>query len=339
MRSILVTGGAGYIGSHTCKALAGAGYKPVSLDNLVYGHRAAVRWGPLVEGDLADRPLLERLMREHAVAAVIHFAAYAYVGESMQHPEKYFANNVTNTLSLLDAMRSCGVAHIVFSSSCATYGLPQRIPIDEQHPQLPVNPYGESKLFVERALKWYGQAYRLRSVALRYFNAAGADADGEIGEDHTPETHLVPLLIQAALGRRGPVEVFGTDYPTADGTAIRDYIHVTDLADAHVRALEYLLADQDSVALNLGTGRGYSVREVIAAVQRLSEAAVPTRDAPRRPGDPPVLVAQAAEARGRLGWRPRCSDLDNIVRTAWSWHGGKPEEHTAQAQDDLRVVR
>ena len=323
MQAVLVTGGAGYIGSHTCKALAQAGFTPVTLDNLVYGHRRAVKWGPFVEGDLADRALLEQVMREHSVQAVIHFAAYAYVGESMQQPGKYFANNVVNTLNLLDAMRNVGVQRVVFSSTCATYGLPERVPIDERHPQQPVNPYGESKLFVERALKWYQLAHGLNWAALRYFNAAGADADGELGEDHTPETHLIPLIIEAALGARAYVEVFGSDYPTADGTAIRDYIHVTDLADAHVRALRYLFAGGESMALNLGTGRGYSVREVISAVERVSGRAVPTRDAPRRPGDPPELVANASLAGQQLGWYPQHSSLENIARTAWLWHQGE----------------
>jgi UDP-glucose-4-epimerase GalE len=326
----MVTGGAGYIGSHTCKALANAGFTPVTLDNLVYGHRHAVKWGPFIEGDLADRALLERVMREHSVQAVIHFAAYAYVGESMQQPGKYFANNVVNTLNLLDAMHNAGVQHIVFSSTCATYGLPERVPIDEQHPQKPVNPYGESKLFVERALKWYEVAHGLKWAALRYFNAAGADADGEIGEDHTPETHLIPLIIQAALGMRSHVEVFGTDYATPDGTAIRDYIHVTDLGDAHVKAVEYLFGGGSSVALNLGTGRGYSVREVISSVEHVSGRPVPTRNAPRRPGDPPELVANAAQAGQQLGWYPQHSSLENITRTAWVWHRAEREMATAR---------
>ena len=320
MGSILVTGGAGYIGSHTCKALHNAGFTPVTFDNLVYGHREAVKWGPFVEGDLNDRALLEQVIREHAVTAVIHFAAYAYVGESMQYPEKYFSNNVVNTLNLLDAMKSCGTGTIVFSSTCATYGLPERLPIDERHPQNPVNPYGESKLFVERVLKWYEVAHGIRSVPLRYFNAAGADAEGDIGEDHTPETHLIPLVIEAALGVRSHVEVFGTDYPTPDGTAIRDYIHVTDLGDAHVKALEYLLAGGDSVALNLGTGNGYSVKEVISAVESVSGRSVPTQLSARRPGDPSELVANAVNANQRLGWVPVHSSLENIARTAWNWH-------------------
>lgn len=320
MTSILVTGGAGYIGSHTCKALHNAGFTPVTFDNLVYGHREAVKWGPFIEGDLNDRLLLERVIRKHAVAAVIHFAAYAYVGESMQYPEKYFSNNVVNTLNLLDAMKSCSTGYIVFSSTCATYGIPQSLPIDEQHPQNPVNPYGESKLFIERALKWYEVAHGLKSVPLRYFNAAGADAEGEIGEDHTPETHLIPLVIEAALGIRRHVEIFGADYPTPDGTAIRDYIHVADLGDAHVKALEYLLAGGDSVALNLGTGRGYSVKEVISAVETVCGMSIQTQLAPRRPGDPAELVANAVNARQRLGWVPRHSSLENIATTAWEWH-------------------
>jgi UDP-glucose-4-epimerase GalE len=320
VKSILVTGGAGYIGSHTCKALHHAGFTPVTVDNLIYGHREAVRWGPFIEGDLSDKNLLQQVMREHAVAAVVHFAAFAYVGESMQCPEKYFANNVVNTLNLLDAMQGTDVPHIVFSSTCATYGLPKRIPIDETHPQKPVNPYGESKLFVERALHWYEVAHGLKSAALRYFNAAGADAEGDIGEDHTPETHLIPLVIEAALGARPHVDIYGTDYPTPDGTAVRDYIHVTDLGDAHVRALNHLLAGGDSVALNLGTGQGYSVREVIAAVEQVSGRKVPTRCAPRREGDPPELVADAARANQALGWYPQHSTLQNITKTAWDWH-------------------
>ena len=334
MSSILVTGGAGYIGSHTCKALHNAGFTPVTVDNLVYGHREAVKWGPFIEGDLNDRSLLERVIHEHAVTAVIHLAAYAYVGESMRCPEKYFSNNVVNTLNLLDAMKSCDTGYIVFSSTCATYGLPQALPIDEQHLQNPVNPYGESKLFIERALKWYEVAHGLKSVALRYFNAAGADAEGEIGEDHTPETHLIPLVIEAALGIRRHVEIFGADYPTPDGTAIRDYIHVADLGDAHVRALEYLLAGGDSVALNLGTGRGYSVKEVISAVETVSGRSVPTRLAPRRPGDPSELVADAGNARQRLGWVPRHSSLENIARTAWEWH----QARHADAFDDKAAL-
>jgi len=254
--AVLVTGGAGYIGSHVCKALARAGRLPVALDNLVHGHRAAVRWGPLVEGDIRDRALVECTLREHRIAAVVHLAAYAYVGESMRDPAKYFGNNVIGSLTLLEAMQACGVHRFVFSSTCATYGVQESSPIVDDHPQRPINPYGESKLFTERALHWYGAAHGMRSVTLRYFNAAGADPEGELGEDHDPETHLIPLAIGAALGRRAPLQIYGTGYPTADGTAVRDYVHVADLADAHVRALDYLEAADASIALKLGTGRG-----------------------------------------------------------------------------------
>ena len=319
-RGVLVTGGAGYIGSHTCKALAAAGYSPVALDNLVHGHRWAVRWGPFEQADLADREAIERVLRRHDIGAVIHFAAYAYVGESMADPGKYFRNNVAHTLNLLEAMRAVGVGRIVFSSTCATYGVPEAVPIAEGERQLPVNPYGESKLFIERALYWHGAAHGLRWTALRYFNAAGADPDGEIGEDHDPETHLIPLAIETALGRRRELQVLGTDYPTPDGTAVRDYVHVTDLADAHVRALRHLEGEGPSGALNLGTGCGHSVREVIAVVERVSGRKVNARNAPRRAGDPPVLVAAPGRARELLGWEPRWSSLETIVQTAHRWH-------------------
>jgi UDP-glucose-4-epimerase GalE len=317
---ILVTGGAGYIGSQTAKALARAGRVPVVYDNLSSGHRWAVRWGPFVEGDIADGALLRRVMREERIEGVIHFAAFAYVGESVFEPRKYFQNNVANTLSLLDAMIDTGVRTIVFSSTCATYGTPDELPIAEDHPQRPLSPYGDSKLFVERMLHAYDRAYGLRWAALRYFNAAGADPDGELGEVHDPETHLIPLAIEAALGRRPAIEIFGTDYPTPDGTAVRDYIHVADLADAHIRALDELLAGGDSLAVNLGTGRGYSVRDVIAAVETAGDRRVPVQPAPRRLGDPPALVADPRRAEAILGWRPRFADLDSIVRTAWEWH-------------------
>ena len=319
-RNILVTGGAGYIGSHACKALSAAGYTPITLDNLVYGHRWAVRWGPLVEVDLADRAGVERVLREYSIDAVIHFAAYAYVGESMADPGKYFRNNVACTLNLLDAMHAAAVRRIVFSSTCATYGIPDTVPITEDHPQRAVNPYGESKLFVERALHWYGSAHGLDWTALRYFNAAGADPDGEIGEDHSPETHLIPLAIETALGARPELQVMGTDYATPDGTAIRDYIHVTDLADAHVRALRNLESGGASGAINLGTGTGYSVRDVVAMVERVTGSKVKTRNAPRRAGDPPSLVAAPGRAREVLGWQPQWSGLESIVRTAYRWH-------------------
>src|SRR6516162_2789675 len=319
-QSVLVTGGAGYIGSHACKVLARAGYQPVVFDNLSRGHREAVRWGPLIEGDLADRNRLIMALETHRIMAVMHFAAFAYVGESVADPAMYYRNNLGGSLSLMEAMRETGVDKIVFSSSCATYGIPAGSPIRETAPQLPVNPYGETKLAIERALHWYGEAYRLRSVSLRYFNAAGADPEGEIGELHEPETHLIPLVLQTALEQRACVDIYGTDYPTADGTAIRDYIHVEDLAEAHLRALEYLSAGGESAALNLGTGTGRSVREVIAAVEAVSGRTVAWRAAERRPGDPPVLVADPSRAAERLGWQAHRSDLQTIIRTAYSWH-------------------
>lgn len=318
--NILVTGGAGYIGSHTCKALHAAGDRPIVFDSLVHGHPEAVKWGALVEADLADASRLAQTIREHEISAVIHFAGFTDVGESMTAPGKYFRNNFTNTNALLDAMVASRIEHIVFSSTAAVYGLPQNVPIVEDHPLKPINPYGESKLCAERALEWYARAHQLKAISLRYFNAAGADADGEIGEDHDPETHLIPLVIAAALGRRASVNVYGTDYPTHDGTAVRDYIHVIDLAEAHVQALNYLREGGKSIALNLGAGRGHSVREVIAAIERVAGCAVSANNAARREGDPAVLVADASRARQRLNWVPRHSSLQTIVETAWRWH-------------------
>ena len=319
-KNILVTGGAGYIGSHTAKALARAGYRPVTYDSLVYGHRHAVKWGPLVEGDIADTAKLERVIKDEAIDAIVHFAAFAYVGESVTKPEIYFQNNVVGSLSLLDAMRHTGVKPIVFSSTCATYGMPDRMPITEDTAQRPINPYGETKLMIERALAWYGPAHEIRSVSLRYFNACGADPEGEIGEEHDPETHLIPLILDAALGKRAAIDVFGTDYPTPDGTAVRDYIHVQDLAEAHVKALGYLFDGGQTTQVNLGTGTGNSVREVIDAVERVTGRTVPRREVARRAGDPPELVADPSKANGLLGWKPRMSDIDSIIRTAWAWH-------------------
>ncbi len=318
--NVLVTGGAGYIGSHTCKALAGAGYIPVTLDNLVYGHKRAVKWGPFIEGDLEDGDLVRRVLREHRIMAIVHFAAYAYVGESMSDPGKYFRNNVINTIKLLDSMVECGVDKIVFSSTCASYGLPERVPIDEQHPQRPVNPYGESKLFIERALHWYSSAHGIRAAALRYFNAAGADPDAEIGEEHDPETHLIPLVIETALGYRSHVDVYGSDYPTPDGSAIRDYIHVSDLASAHVQALEKIQHGSENLFLNLGTGKGSSVREVISMVEQMTGKTVVARMAPRRAGDPAELVAATGLAEEVLDWKPEYSSLETIIETALRWH-------------------
>ncbi len=273
--------------------------------------------------------LVERTLREHRIDAIVHFAAFAYVGESMQQPQKYFHNNVVNTLQLLHTALGVGVRHVVFSSTCAVYGLPHAIPIREDQPTRPVNPYGESKLFVERALHWLGTAHDMRWMALRYFNAAGADPAGELGERHDPETHLIPLVMQAALGERPQVEVYGTDYPTPDGTAIRDYIHVQDLAEAHVRALEHLLAGGDSMALNLGTGKGNSVRDVIAAVERCADRPVPVRETERRAGDPPILIADPSRADEVLDWSPKISNLDQIVETAWRWHHAANESRPA----------
>jgi UDP-arabinose 4-epimerase len=287
---------------------------------MVMGHEWAVQWGPLVHGDLHNSDLLLRTLVNERIDAVIHFAAYAYVGESVQNPRKYFDNNVGGTLSLLNAMLDAGVRDIIFSSTCATYGVPDRVPIDETHPQAPINPYGETKLMIERALKWYGEAYDLNWIALRYFNAAGADPEGRIGESHDPETHLIPLVIDATLGKRGPVQIFGTDYPTPDGTAVRDYIHVLDLADAHIRALDYLRAGGTSQALNLGNGKGYSVREVVESVERVSGQTVPFEEGPRRPGDPPELIGDARRAIDTFECNPRYPELDTIVETAWRWH-------------------
>jgi UDP-arabinose 4-epimerase len=318
--SVLVVGGAGYIGSHTCKALAHNGFNPITYDNLSHGHRWAVRWGPMVHGELADETLLEETLRRFDVQAVVHFAAYAYVGESMTDPGKYFENNVSNTLKLLRVMHSQGVDRIVFSSSCATYGIPDSLPISESHAQAPVNPYGESKLFVEKVLDWYDVAHNLRSVALRYFNAAGADPHGLIGEHHDPETHLIPLAIQAALGQCPHLDIYGTDHQTEDGTAVRDFVHVTDLASAHVSALEYLIAGGATDSMNLGTGRGHSVSEVVSMIEKISGYTVPVREAPRRPGDPPQLIADPRKAKSVLDWTPKLSSLETIIRTAWQWH-------------------
>jgi UDP-arabinose 4-epimerase len=318
-RTVLVTGGAGYVGSHTAKALAAAGYQPVTVDNLARGFAHAVRWGALERGDILDRDFLDGVMTRWRPAAVLHFAALAYVGESVSDPARYWRNNVAGTLTLLEAMRYHGVGRIVFSSTCATYGLPVRLPLDEDHPQAPISPYGATKLAVERLLADFDVAHGLRSVALRYFNAAGADPDGDLGENHDPETHLIPLAIGAALGTQPKLKIFGTDYPTADGTCIRDYIHVSDLASAHVAALGYLEAGGASTACNLGTGAGLSVRQILSEVARVAGRPVPADEAPRRPGDPPELVADPARARRLLGWTPRCSDVASVIATAYAW--------------------
>ncbi|MGH1571265.1 UDP-glucose 4-epimerase GalE [Methylobacterium sp. P31] len=315
---IFVTGGAGYVGSHCCKAFAARGWEVVAYDNLSRGRRAAVRWGPLVQGDLLDREMLRRALAEHRPDAVAHFAALAYVGESATDPALYWRSNTVGSLNLLDAMRETNVRHLIFSSTCASYGIPQRLPIDETHTQAPINPYGWSKFATERVIENYAAAYGLSAVILRYFNAAGCDPAGEIGEDHEPETHAVPLAIRAALGGT-PFSIFGTDFETRDGSAIRDYVHVSDLADAHVLAAQ-LAAKTDGVhVFNLGSETGTSVLELLAAVGRAVGVPVPALRAPRRLGDPPALVATAVKAREVLGWRPVCSSIDVIVETALAW--------------------
>jgi UDP-arabinose 4-epimerase len=328
---VLVTGGAGYIGSHACKALAAAGLTPVVYDNLSRGFAWAVKWGPFEPGDLLDQPRLEDVIGRHRPVAVMHFAAFAYVGESVAYPATYYRNNIVGSLSLLEAMRAHGVDRIVFSSSCTTYGVTGAGPIGEDTPQAPVNPYGATKLAIEQALKDYGPAYGLRAVALRYFNAAGADPDGDIGEAHDPETHLIPLVLEAAEGG-APLTVFGDDYETPDGACVRDYVHVSDLADAHVRALASMDGAAGFRAFNLGTGRGYSNFEIIAAARRITGREIPIRIGPRRPGDPPVLTADPRKAMGELGWTPRLSSLDDIIDTAWRWRQrGRPPAATGGA--------
>ena len=315
---VLVTGGAGYVGSHACKALARAGHTPIVYDNLRTGHRWAVKWGPLEHGDITDAARLIDALRKHRPDAVMHFAALAYVGESVVEPNLYYRNNVAGTLTLLDAMRAADVGKLVFSSTCATYGAPAATPIAETAPQQPVNPYGRSKLMVEEILRDYAAAFPLSAVALRYFNAAGADLDGEIGEAHDPEPHLIPLVLQTALGLRDHIEVYGDDYDTADGTCVRDYIHVADLARAHVAALERGRAN-GFAAYNLGTGRGASVKAVIDTARRVTGRNIAVRIGPRRAGDPPVLVADARMAGSALDWRPEHDSLEVMIKSAWRW--------------------
>lgn len=322
--AILVTGGAGYIGSHAVKLFLDRGHDVWVYDNLSLGHRAAVPAERLIVGDLADGARLDQFLLGQRIEAVVHFAAFALVGESVKHPAKYYQNNLVNTLTLMDQMRRNGIARIVFSSTCATYGVPEKSPIDEDTPQRPINPYGNSKLAVERALRDYATAYGWGVAMPRYFNAAGAAPDGSIGEDHDPESHLIPIVIQAALGKRPAVEIFGTDYPTPDGTCVRDYIHVDDLAEAHLLALEKLQPGR-VMAVNLGTGHGASVREVIRAVEDVTGRKVPVREGPRREGDPPFLVAAAERARQELGWQARYTELRRIVETAWNWHSRHPD--------------
>ncbi|KAA6482908.1 UDP-glucose 4-epimerase GalE [Agrobacterium sp. SHOUNA12C] len=323
--TVLVVGGAGYIGSHTCLDLANKGFQPVVYDNFSNGHREFVKWGPAEEGDIRDRARLDEVLAKYKPAAILHFAALIEVGESVKDPVSFYENNVIGTLTLLAAAQAAGIGAFVFSSTCATYGLPQSVPLDESHRQVPINPYGRTKYIVEQALADYDQYKGLRSVVLRYFNAAGADFEGRIGEWHTPETHAIPLAIDAALGRRQGFKVFGSDYDTRDGTCVRDYIHVLDLADAHVRAVEYLLRGGESVALNLGTGTGTTVKELLGAIETVSERPFPVEYVGRREGDSTTLVANNDKARDILGWSPQY-DLSRIIESAWNWHA-KSNQH------------
>lgn len=318
-RNVLVVGGAGYIGSHTCKELKLSGFNPVVLDNLSEGHEWSVKFGPLENGNAGDYDFVSGVLKKHDIGSILHFAAHAYVGESVANPRKYFKNNVTAMDTLLGACLDSGVKKVIFSSSCATYGVPQYVPLDENHPQNPISPYGDTKYMGERILHWYSGAYDLRYVALRYFNASGADPEGEIGEVHDPETHLIPLILQAILGKRPHIGVFGTDYDTPDGTAIRDYVHVKDLASGHVKALQYLIGGGESTKINLGSGKGYSVKEVIDMAAKVTGREVPVEYQDRRPGDPPALYANPDRAQALLGWTPDHSDLETILRTAWNW--------------------
>ena len=319
-QTILVTGGAGYIGSHVCKSLAAEGFNPVAVDCLSHGHESAVKWGPLERVDLTDDARLKTVIKQHQPVGVMHFADLCDVGESVLDPARYYHNNLMGSLNLLRGMLDRGIHAIIFSSSCAIYGVPEKIPISETQAKVPVTPYGVSKLVVEHMLRDFGMAYGIRYVCLRFFNAAGADPEGEIGENHQPESHVIPLAIKTALGQRRYLEVFGTDYETPDGTAVRDYVHVSDLASAHVMALRYLLEGGPSTALNLGTGRGHSVKQIVAAVERLSGRAVPVKEGPRRTGDPSILVADASEAFKVLAWTPKRCALDDIIATALNWH-------------------
>jgi len=318
---ILVTGGAGYIGSHTVKALRNSGFDPLIFDNFSTGHRNFVGSTKLVDGDLSNPDRLKQVFEDNPIEGVLHFAGKALVPESHRSPELYYATNVTGGINLLTAMKNAGVKKIIFSSTCATYGIPEKVPIDENTPQRPINPYGETKLAFEKALRWFQDSYGIEYLSLRYFNAAGADAEGELGEDHGPETHLIPLVLDAAMGRKPEVRILGTDYPTPDGTCVRDYIHVSDLASAHVAGLQALLSGKiASQAINLGTGSGYSVREVVETARRITKSEFLVTEAERREGDPPVLVAAVDRAKSKLGWKAVASDLEQIISSAWNWH-------------------
>lgn len=323
MANVLVTGGAGYIGSHACKALAKAGYTPVTYDNLIYGHTWAVKWGPFEKGDILDRQRLDEVIDKYKPEAVMHFAAFAYVGESVENPGKYYRNNVAGSLTILEAMRDHGIRNIVFSSTCAVYGNPEKIPIPEDHPTRPINPYGFSKYAVERMLEDFSNAHDMRYISLRYFNAAGADPDAEIGEDHDPETHLIPLVLDAAAGKSENIKIFGTNYDTPDGTCIRDYIHVSDLAEAHLLSLTYLQDGGKSDIFNLGNGKGFSVRDVVAAARKVTRKYIHAVESARRPGDPASLVGSSDKIKKVLGWNSMHASIDDIIQTAWRWYQKK----------------
>lgn len=325
---VLVCGGAGYIGSHMVAELRENGEEVVVLDNLQKGHRDSIKDVKLYEGDLRDRSILDRVFKENNIDAVIDFAADSLVGESVTAPIKYFQNNIGSTLCLLDAMKDYGVKYIVFSSTAATYGEPQNVPILEGDRTLPTNPYGESKLAVEKILKWCDNAYGIKYTALRYFNAAGAHISGKIGEDHRPESHLIPIILQVALGQRDKIMVFGDDYPTTDGTCVRDYIHVTDLASAHLLALKRLMNGGSSAVYNLGNGKGFSVNEVIEVARKVTEIDIKAEISERRAGDPAVLVASSEKAKKELNWKPKYNDLSTIVETAWNWHKNHPQGYS-----------
>lgn len=317
---ILIVGGAGYIGSHVNKLLTEKNYETIVLDNLSCGHKESIKWGEFCQVDLADVDKLDEVFTNYDIDAVMHFSSFIEVGESVQNPEKYYTNNVVNTMNLLNVMKKHDVKKFIFSSTCATYGVPQKIPLVEDHPQNPINPYGWTKLMVERILKDYDAAYGLKSVILRYFNASGADESGEIGEAHDPESHLIPLILDAAIQKRDNIKIFGTDYDTPDGTCIRDYIHVTDLADAHLLALKYLEKENTSNEFNLGNGRGFSVREVIDSVKKVTGRTFNVVETQRREGDPAILIGSSKKAQELLGWNPQYADIDKIVETAWNWH-------------------
>ena len=323
--AILVTGGAGYIGSHCVAALIDRGVDVVIVDDLSKGHKAALKGGRLYEGSVADKAFLNGVFQQESIEAVIHFAAFSLVGESMQIPDQYFRNNVTAGLTLIETMIEHQVPYLVFSSTAATFGEPENIPILEDDRQVPTNPYGESKLMVEKILKWCSQAYGLKYCALRYFNVAGARADGSIGEDHRPESHLIPLILQVAQGKREKLSLFGTDYPTKDGTCVRDYIHVEDLIEAHMLALDYLRAGNPSAAFNLGNGQGFSNREIIEAARRVTGHPIPVVEEKRRPGDPAVLIASSRKAMDVLGWKPKYANVEDVIATAWKWHSTHPD--------------